>query len=86
MTEISAFNEMILPCIYFFHSEWVVVVWLQVDNFTALSWREHVTLLWDYICFVPDQHAELELYSPSSIERIVETELSFVCKYSHQQM
>ena len=41
-------------------SEWVIVVYCQMTNFSAISWREQVTFQWDDnddVCFVLDQHA-----------------------------
>jgi hypothetical protein len=43
----------------FWVSQRVIVVYWQVDNFSALSWREQVTFQWndDDVHFVLDQHA-----------------------------
>ena len=37
----------------------------QLSKFSATSWREQVNIQWDdsEVCFVLDQHAELEFYS-----------------------
>jgi hypothetical protein len=42
-----------------------IVIWCQLSNFSAISWWEQVNFQWnDYdICFVLDQHAELDFYS-----------------------
>ena len=41
------------------YSEWVIVVELQLGNFSATLWGEQVECQWndDEIRFVPDQHA-----------------------------
>jgi hypothetical protein len=51
-------------------SGWECVEWLlfnarQVKFFSTISWQEQVNFLWndDEVCFVLDQHAELEFYS-----------------------
>ena len=40
-------------------------------NFSAISWQEQVALWWsdDDICFVLEQHAELDFYSASSLKQ-----------------
>ena len=53
-------------------SKWVVVVELQISNFSAISWREHDSVGWndDNICFVLDQHAELDFYSETKVSTL----------------
>ena len=48
--------------------EWVIVVQRQFRNISAISWRKQVKFQWDddEVCFVLDQHAELDFYSASS--------------------
>jgi len=43
----------------------------HLSNFSALSWREQVNFQWydDEVCFVLDQHAELDFYSASSLKQ-----------------
>ena len=50
-------------------SEWVIVALRQLSNSSAISWREQVNFQWDgdEVRFVLDQHAELDLYSASSL-------------------
>ena len=52
-------------------SEWVSIVLLQFSNFSAISWREEVNFQWDddEVCFVLDQHAELDYYSASALKQ-----------------
>ena len=40
-------------------------------NFSAISWRKQVTIGWydDDVHLVPDQHAELDFYSASSLKQ-----------------
>ena len=51
-------------------SEWLLVK-RQFSNFSAISCREQVNFQRndDEICFVLDQHAELDLYSASSLKQ-----------------
>ena len=51
-------------------SEWVSVL-RQFSNFSAISWREQVNFQWgdDDVCFVLDQHAELDFYIVSSMKQ-----------------
>jgi len=53
-------------------SEWVIVVECQFSNFPAISWQEQVHFQWedDEVCFVPDQHAELDFYSANNSLRV----------------
>jgi hypothetical protein len=50
-------------------TEWVIVV----INFSAtcISWRVQVNFQWDddEVCFVLDQHAELDFYGASSLKQ-----------------
>ena len=52
-------------------SEWLIVVKRQFSNFSAISWREQINFQWDddEVRFVLDQHAELDLYSASSLKQ-----------------
>jgi hypothetical protein len=52
-------------------SGWVIVVSRQFSNFSAILWWEQVNFQWDddEVCFVLDQHAELDFYSASSLKR-----------------
>ena len=46
----------------YIYEEWLVDASNQVNNFSAISWREQVTYRWDVdddVCFVQDQHASL---------------------------
>ena len=38
------------------------------EEFSAISWREQITSQWDDgdVCFVQDQHADLDFFSASS--------------------
>jgi hypothetical protein len=49
----------------------IVVVYRQLGNFSAISWREQVNFQWDddEICFVLDQHTEMDFYSASSLKQ-----------------
>jgi len=51
--------------------ERVILVKRQFNNFSAISEREQINFQWgDYdVRFVLDQHAELDLYSASSLEQ-----------------
>jgi len=44
---------------------------IQFSNYSAISWQEQVNFQWndDEVRFVLDQHAELDLYSASSLKR-----------------
>jgi hypothetical protein len=46
-------------------SEWVIVVYRQFSNLSAISWGEQVNIQWDddEVRFVLDQQAELDFYS-----------------------
>ena len=46
--------------------EWEIVAKRQISQFSSTSWREQVTLNDDDVCFVRNQHAQLDLYSASS--------------------
>ena len=52
-------------------SEWVIVVKRQFRKFSAISWWDQVNIQWDDddVRFVLDQHAELDLYSASSLKQ-----------------
>jgi hypothetical protein len=52
-------------------NDWVIVVQHQLRNFSAIPWRENVNLQWDddEVCFVLNLHAELDLYSASSLKQ-----------------
>jgi hypothetical protein len=52
-------------------SEWLIVVYRQFRNFSAISWRELVNFQWDddEVCFVLNQHAELDFYCASSLKQ-----------------
>ena len=39
-----------------YNSECVIVVYCQVSNFSAVSWREQVALGWDDVCLTQEQH------------------------------
>jgi len=41
------------------------------DCFSAITWQEQVYCQWDddEVCFVLDQHAELDFYSASSLKQ-----------------
>jgi len=51
--------------------ERVILVKRQFNNFSAISEREQINFQWDDydVRFVLDQHAELDLYSASSLEQ-----------------
>ena len=43
-----------------------------MSNFSAISWREQVTIWWDdddNVRFVLDEHTELDFYSVSSLKQ-----------------
>ena len=42
-----------------------------MSNVSAISWREQVTFddMMIMVCFVQDQHAELDFYSASSLKQ-----------------
>jgi hypothetical protein len=48
------------------------------NNVSAISWREQVNYQWndDEVCFVLDQHAELDLYSASSLKHNPRVDMS----------
>jgi hypothetical protein len=60
-------------------SGWVIVVSRQFSNFSAILWWEQVNFQWDddEVCFVLDQHAELDFYSASSLKRQI---IQFYCR------
>jgi hypothetical protein len=45
--------------------KWVIIYLTQTQQFSAISWREHVNFQLDddEVRFILDQHAELNLYS-----------------------
>jgi hypothetical protein len=51
-------------------SEWLL---LSANSaiYLAISWREQVNFQWDddEVCFVLDQHAEVDFYSDSSLKQ-----------------
>jgi len=51
--------------------QWVIVVLRQLNNISAISWREQVNfqLNDDEARFVLDQHTELDFYSASSLKQ-----------------
>ena len=51
--------------------EWVIVVWCQFRNFSAILWWEQFNFQWDddEVHFVLDQHAKLDFYSASSLKQ-----------------
>ena len=52
-------------------SDWVIIVLMPNEQFSAISWREQVSL-WrndDDVHFVLDQNTELVLYSASSLKQ-----------------
>ena len=53
-------------------SEWVIVVANSAFFFLAISWREQVNFHWDddEVCFILDQHAELDFHSGSSLKQL----------------
>ena len=59
-----------LPCIRW-KSVWVIIVYRQFRNFSALSWREQVNYQWDddEVRFVLDEHAKLDFHSASSLKQ-----------------
>ena len=52
-------------------SEWVIIVFHQMNNFSAISWWDQVTFRRDddVILFVLDQHTLLDLYSASWLKQ-----------------
>jgi hypothetical protein len=59
-------------------SEWVIVVLRQLSNCSAILWWEQVNFQWDNddeVRFILDQHAELDLYSASSLKQ------QFACRH-----
>ena len=44
----------------------------QLNNFSAMLWREHVLFQWtdDDVRFVLDQHAKLDFYRASSLQQL----------------
>ena len=52
-------------------SEWVIIVFHQMSNFSAISRREQATFRRDddVILFALDQHTLLDLYSASSLKQ-----------------
>jgi hypothetical protein len=52
-------------------SQWVIVVKRQFNSFATRSWREQVNFQWDddEVCFVLNQHAEINVYSASSLKQ-----------------
>jgi hypothetical protein len=52
-------------------SEWVSVVYRQLSNSSAISWREPVHFQWDDddVRFVLDQLAEFDYYSANSLKQ-----------------
>ena len=42
---------------------------MPIQQFFSYIWREQVNFQWDDICFVLDQHAELDFYSASSLKQ-----------------
>ena len=50
----------------------MIVVQRQFSKFAAIWWREQVNFQWDEddeVCFVLDQHANLDFYSASSLKQ-----------------
>ena len=52
-------------------SEWVIVVYRQLINFSGISWWEQVNFQRDDddVRFVLDQHTYLDVYSASSLKQ-----------------
>ena len=52
-------------------SEWVIIVYRQFSNCSAISWREQLNYQWndDEVRFVLDEHTELDFYSTSSLKQ-----------------
>jgi len=50
---------------------WVIVVYRQFSNSSAMSWWKQVNFQWDddEVCLVLDQHAELDFHSASSLKQ-----------------
>ena len=57
--------------------EWLLlqlIIYISVSNFSGISWREIVTFWWDDgddVCFVLDQHSQLNFYNASSLKQFV---------------
>ena len=51
----------------------MIIAYRQMSNFAAISWREQVTfnemMMMSGICFVLDQHAEVDFYSARSLKQ-----------------
>jgi hypothetical protein len=60
------------PCMRNDVKDGVIVVYRQLINFSAISWREQVNFQWDddEVIFVLDQHVLLDFYSASSLHEI----------------
>jgi hypothetical protein len=45
-------------------SEWVIVVYCQLSNFSAISWQDQVNFQWgdDEVHFILDQHAKVIIF------------------------
>jgi hypothetical protein len=54
-----------------YSDEWVIVIQDQMRNFSAISWRDQVTIRLDDddFRFVLDQHTKLDLYNASSLKQ-----------------
>ena len=52
-------------------SQYVIFVYCQFSNFSAISWREQVNFQRndDEVRFLLDQHTELDVYSASSLKQ-----------------
>ena len=63
------------------YSIFSIIQWLSFN--AAISWREQVNLQSDddEVCFVPDQHANLNFYSASSLKQ--QTADSYVAPLRH---
>jgi hypothetical protein len=44
---------------------------MPIQQFSAIPWRKQVNFQWDddEVCFLLDQHAELDFYSASSLKQ-----------------
>jgi len=52
------------------HVQFWVSKWLLFNANSAISWQEQVNLQWDdEVCFVLDQHTELDFYSDGSLKQ-----------------
>jgi hypothetical protein len=64
-----------LRMIYLSHTDVLQLVYCLTSglpsHFSVISWREQVNFQWDddAVRFVPDQHAEWDLYSASSLKQ-----------------